>query len=65
MVLNWRGPCWLRDFAAVFAILLLMAHQNQFDYERYGIQLYARTLTVPSVVRMLCTARVSSEAQPG
>jgi hypothetical protein len=30
MVLNWRGPLMAAEiFAAVFAILLLMAHQNQ------------------------------------
>src|SRR5258705_8941959 len=40
MVLNWRGPLLAGGiFAAVFAILLLMAHQNQSTTSDMGSSL--------------------------
>lgn len=40
MVLNWRGPLLAAGiFAAVFAILLLMAHQNQSNTSEMGSSL--------------------------
>ncbi len=40
MVLNWRGPLLAAGiFAAVFAILLLMAHQNQSKTSDMGSSL--------------------------
>ena len=56
MVLNWRGPLLAAGiFAAVFAILLLMAHQNQSNTSDMGSSLredpYGTRLLFDSYVR--------------
>jgi Domain of unknown function (DUF4350) len=56
MVLNWRGPLLAAGiFAAVFAILLLMAHQNQSNTSDMGSSLredpYGTSLLFDSYAR--------------
>jgi len=56
MVLNWRGPLLAAGiFAAVFAILLLMAHQNQSNSSDMGSSLredpYGTSLLFDSYAR--------------
>jgi len=65
MVLNWRGPLLAGGiFAAVFAILLLMAYQNQSTTSDMGSSLREDPLWDQLVVRCLRARRVSGEAQP-
>src|SRR5215470_14916392 len=56
MVLNWRGPLLAAGiFATVFAILLLMAHQNQSNTSDMGSSLredpYGTSLLFDSYAR--------------
>jgi len=55
--LNWRGPLLAAGiFAAAFAILLLMAHQNQSTTSDMGSSLREDPYGT-AVVRFLCTRR--------
>ena len=60
-VLNWRGPLLAAAiFAAVFSVLLLMAHQNQSIISHMD-PAYVRTLTAPACCSILIGGRVPVE----
>ncbi len=66
MVLNWRGPLLAGGiFAAVFAILLLMAHQNQSTTSDMGSSLredpYGTSLLFDSYARAGYQAKRSQD----
>ena len=66
MVLNWRGPLLAAGiFAAVFAILLVMAHQNESNTSDMGSSLREDPYGTSLLFDSYAARGVPGKARPG